>query len=89
MKPKSKTRVAVVLGFAFTLTGCGVATGACTRTMSLGNFGSTTSCGDDQSLNTCNLVLGTGWTEGVTCADLGFRVTDGSENPTTGGITGV
>ena len=86
MKPKSKMLVAVVLGLAFASIGCAGAKGACTAR---GAPGTGDRCLPDATVGLCRTILGDSATfhEGVTCSDLGFRVTD--ENPTMGGITGV
>ena len=86
MKPKSKMLVAVVLGLTFSSIGCAGPKGACTESAAVGPR-----CLPDATVGLCRTILGDNarFHEGVTCSDLGFRVTDGSENPTMNGITGV
>ena len=86
MKPKSKMVVAVVLGLAFASNGCAKPRGACTESLAIGPR-----CLPDTTSSLCRVILTDRATfhEGVTCSDLGFRVTEGSGNTTAVGITGV
>ena len=76
MKPKSKMVVAVVLGLAFASIGCAKPKGACISVDG--------ACGEGHTSGNCNPRLLRTFYEGLTCSDLGFRVTDGNENPTMG-----
>ena len=82
MKRNAKILVAVVLGLAITMIGCGKTTGACT------SGGLEGTCANGFTIGECDSANGT-FQAGQTCQDLGFRVTDGSENTTAGSITGV
>jgi hypothetical protein len=48
--------------------GGGNANGACVR-----GSGATATCGDDFTATSCTLVNGTGFYEGKTCKELGFK----------------
>lgn len=48
--------------------GGGNENGACVR-----GSGATATCGDDFTATTCTLVNGSGFHEGKTCKELGFR----------------